>query len=130
MTGVILSRANAGMTIPAAPRMTKASLKPEVPNPSCIRALEQALENLSPCLRVETLTRPLEAEDHQATQVWRPGQLEVARSTAHGTVVKKLTSSTQIKGHKVAAPEDNPEYLVETEEGKQAAHKAEALTKA
>jgi len=45
-------------------------------------------------------------------------------------VVKKHTSSTQIKGHKVAASEDNPEYLVETEEGKQAAHKAEALTKA
>ena len=50
--------------------------------------------------------------------------------TAHGKVVKKLTSSTQIKGHKVAASKENPEYLVETEEGKQAAHEAEALTKA
>ena len=49
---------------------------------------------------------------------------------AHGKVVKKLTSETQIKGHKVAASKDNPEYLVETDEGKQAAHKAEALTKA
>jgi Hypervirulence associated proteins TUDOR domain len=48
--------------------------------------------------------------------------------TAQGKVVKKLTSSTQIKGHKVAASQDNPEYLVETDEGKQAAHKAEALT--
>ena len=47
-----------------------------------------------------------------------------------GKVVKKLTSPRMIKGHKVAASEDNPEYLVETEEGKQAAHKAEALTKA
>ena len=50
--------------------------------------------------------------------------------TAEGKVVRKLTSATQIKGHNVAASKDNPEYLVETEEGKQAAHKAEALTKA
>jgi hypothetical protein len=49
---------------------------------------------------------------------------------AHGKVVKKLTSETRIKGHKVAASKDNPEYLVETEDGKQAAHKAAALTKA
>jgi hypothetical protein len=49
--------------------------------------------------------------------------------TAHGKVVKKLTSPMQIKGHKVAASRDNPEYLVETDEGKQAAHKAEALKK-
>ena len=46
-----------------------------------------------------------------------------------GKVVKKLTSPRTIKGHKVAASKDNPEYLVETDEGKQAAHKAEALTK-
>ena len=46
-----------------------------------------------------------------------------------GKVVKKLTSPRKIKGHTVAASKDNPEYLVETEEGKQAAHKAEALTK-
>ena len=46
-----------------------------------------------------------------------------------GKVVKKLTSPMTIKGHKVAASKDNPEYLVETEEGKQAAHKPEALTK-
>ena len=49
---------------------------------------------------------------------------------AEGQVVRKLTSPTRIKGHKVAASKDNPEYLVETDEGKQAAHKAEALTKA
>ena len=50
--------------------------------------------------------------------------------TAEGKIVKKLTEPTQIKGHKVAASKDNPEYLVETEDGKQAAHKADALTKA
>ena len=49
---------------------------------------------------------------------------------AHGKVMKKVTSPMAIKGHKVAASKDNPEYLVETEDGKQAAHKAEALTKA
>ena len=49
--------------------------------------------------------------------------------TAKGKVVKKVTSPMPIKGHKVTASKDNPEYLVETEEGKQAAHKAEALTR-
>ena len=47
--------------------------------------------------------------------------------TAHGEVIRKQTSPTTIKGHKVAASKDNPEYIVETEEGKRAAHKAEAL---
>jgi hypothetical protein len=47
-----------------------------------------------------------------------------------GKVVKKLTSPMQIKGHKVAASKDNPEYLVETGEGKRAAHKPGALKKA
>ena len=46
-----------------------------------------------------------------------------------GKVVRKLTSPMTIKGHKVAASKDRPEYLVETEEGKRAAHKAEALTR-
>lgn len=50
-------------------------------------------------------------------------------STAEGRVVKKLTSPTDIKGHHVAASKDNPEYLVETEDGKRAAHKPEALKK-
>lgn len=49
--------------------------------------------------------------------------------TAHGKVVKKVTSPMQIKGHKVAASKENPEYLVETDDGKQAAHKPNALRK-
>ena len=48
---------------------------------------------------------------------------------AEGKVVRKLTKPTSIKGHKVAASKDNPEYLVETDEGKRAAHKPGALTK-
>ena len=48
---------------------------------------------------------------------------------AHGKVVKKQTSETQIKGHKVAASKDNPQFIVETDEGKRAAHKPDALRK-
>ncbi len=46
---------------------------------------------------------------------------------AHGKVVKKVTSPMTIKGHKVAASKGNPEYLVETDQGKRAAHKPAAL---
>lgn len=49
--------------------------------------------------------------------------------TAHGKVVKKLTGTSHIKGHKVAASPDEPQFLVETDEGKRAAHKPSALTK-
>jgi len=66
------------------------------------------------------------------TDTLKPGDRVTWKSaggTAQGKVVKKLTSSMMIKGHKVAASKDNPEYLVETDEGKQAAHKAEALKK-
>ena len=48
---------------------------------------------------------------------------------AHGKVVKKQTSPTQIKGHKVAATKDEPQFIVETNEGKRAAHKPTALKK-
>jgi hypothetical protein len=49
---------------------------------------------------------------------------------AVGHVVKKLTSPTKIKSHRVAASKDNPEYLVESEKsGGQAAHKPDALKK-
>jgi hypothetical protein len=55
---------------------------------------------------------------------------ETSQGTTSGTVKKKLTEPTDIKGHHVAASEDNPEYLVESEEsGGQAAHKPEALKK-
>ncbi|HEX8307827.1 MAG TPA: DUF2945 domain-containing protein [Allosphingosinicella sp.] len=48
---------------------------------------------------------------------------------AHGKVVAKQTEPTSIKGHKVAASPENPQFIVETEEGKRAAHKAGALRK-
>ena len=64
---------------------------------------------------------------------FRPG--EAVEWTSHGGIArgkvkKKLTSRTTIKGHQVAASPDNPEYLVETESGGQAAHKPGALRKA
>ena len=49
---------------------------------------------------------------------------------AHGKVVRKVTRPMTIKGHKVAASKDNPEFLVETDDGKRAAHKSGALRKA
>jgi hypothetical protein len=56
---------------------------------------------------------------------WKTSQGETT-----GVVKKKLTSPTDIKGHHVAASEDNPEYLVESDKtGKEAAHKPDALRK-
>ena len=49
--------------------------------------------------------------------------------TAHGKVVKKQTTPTMIKGHKVAPSKDDPQFIVETDEGKKAAHKPDALKK-
>ena len=55
---------------------------------------------------------------------------ETPQGKTTGTVKKKLTSETQIKGHKVAALKDNPEYLVESDKtGAEAAHKPESLKK-
>ena len=48
---------------------------------------------------------------------------------AHGEVVRKQTSATRIKSRKVAASKDDPQFIVETDEGKRAAHKPGALTR-
>ena len=47
-----------------------------------------------------------------------------------GKVVRKATSPTMIKKHKVAATPDNPEFIVKSDSGGVAAHKASALKKA
>jgi hypothetical protein len=49
--------------------------------------------------------------------------------TATGKVVKKQTAPTRIKSHKVAASKDSPQFIVETDNGKRAAHKKGALNK-
>ena len=50
--------------------------------------------------------------------------------TAHGTVEKKVTADTKVKGHQVRASKDDPQYLVKSDNGGKAAHKADALKKA
>ncbi len=59
-------------------------------------------------------------------------QVEWDSSGGHSTgkVVRKVTAEMHIKGHKVAATRDEPQYIVESDKSaKQAAHKPEALTK-
>lgn len=47
-----------------------------------------------------------------------------------GVVKEKLTSRTEVGGQTVAASDDDPRYLVESEKsGKEAAHKPGALTR-
>jgi hypothetical protein len=50
--------------------------------------------------------------------------------TAHGTVEKKQTRDTTIKGHTVRASAEAPQYIVRSDNGGKAAHKAQALKKA
>ena len=53
-----------------------------------------------------------------------------SQGTVQGTVKKKLTAPTDIKGHHVAASAEHPEYLVVSDKtGAEAAHKATALKK-
>lgn len=55
---------------------------------------------------------------------------ETSQGTTHGKVQKKVTSRTHLKGHVVAASEEEPQYLVKSDKsGELAAHKAEALKK-
>ncbi len=67
------------------------------------------------------------------TEEFKPGdkvEWKTSQGKTTGEVIEKLTSPTDIKGHHVAASEDNPEYLVESDKtGKQAAHKPDALKK-
>jgi hypothetical protein len=48
---------------------------------------------------------------------------------AHGEVVRKQTSDTEVKGHPVKASKDDPQYIVKTDKGAEAAHKPDALKK-
>lgn len=53
-----------------------------------------------------------------------------SQGTTHGTVEKKLTSKTRVKGHTVAASAKDPQYLVRSDQsGQKAAHKPSALKK-
>ena len=68
------------------------------------------------------MTKQLKKGDHVS---WQSSQGKV-----EGTVQRKVTESMEIKGHHVAASEDNPEYLVKsTKTGAVAAHKPGSLKK-
>ena len=91
-------------------------------------------------------TNWLESSSHSMPRpIWWEEQLTMAKtlkrgdkvswdsSGGHSTgkVVKKQTSPTQIKGHKVAASKDNPQYIVKSDKsGKVAAHQHGELKKA
>lgn len=69
-----------------------------------------------------------------AEKDFKPGdkvKWDHSQGASAGKVVRKVTSETRIKGHKVAASQDNPEYIVESAgTGARAAHKPDALRKA
>jgi len=53
-----------------------------------------------------------------------------SQGTTAGHVVRKQTTPTKIKGHRVAASKENPEYVVKSDKtGALAAHKPEELRK-
>ena len=56
--------------------------------------------------------------------------MEHPQGKTRGTVKKKLTSRTEVGDQTIAASEDDPRYLVQSEKsGKEAAHKPDALEK-
>ena len=66
------------------------------------------------------MAKSLEQGDQVA---WQTSQGET-----QGTVEKKVTSPTRIKGHEVKATEDDPQYVVQSDKtGARAAHKPGAL---
>ncbi len=55
---------------------------------------------------------------------------DTSQGETRGKVVRKQTSPTMIKRHKVAASKDEPQFIVESDKsGKRAAHKPEELRK-
>ena len=66
------------------------------------------------------------SKDHQPHVGDRVGW-ESSGGHSTGRVERKLTRPTRIKGHKVAASAENPEYRVRSDRGGVAAHKPGAL---
>ena len=68
-----------------------------------------------------------------AQEEFEPGdkvEWNTPQGKTRGKIKKKLTSRTEVGGQTVAASEDDPRYLVESEKsGKEAAHKPGALDK-
>ena len=56
---------------------------------------------------------------------------DTAGGETHGTVEKKVTSDTKIKGHVAKATKEEPQFVVKSDKsGKEAVHKPEELKKA
>jgi hypothetical protein len=51
-------------------------------------------------------------------------------NTTHGEVLRKITTQTEAGGRTVKASKDEPQYLVRSDNGGEAVHKPDALTKA
>ncbi len=67
-----------------------------------------------------------------AKELKKGDKVEWDSSGGHSTgeVVEKVTEDTQIKGHKVKASKDEPQYEVKSDKsGKNAIHKPEELKK-
>jgi len=70
----------------------------------------------------EVMSKDLKKGDHVA--------LKTSQGETTGTVVKKQTSPTKIKGHGVKASRSDPQVIVESSKtGAKAAHKRSALKK-
>ncbi|MBY5777259.1 DUF2945 domain-containing protein [Rhizobium leguminosarum] len=55
---------------------------------------------------------------------------DTSQGRTKGRVIRKQTSQTKIKGHKVKASAAEPQYIVESDKsGKRAAHKPDELRK-
>lgn len=71
--------------------------------------------------------------DHAREEAFKAGdkvKWDHSQGTTTGHVVRKQTTRTSIKGHKVAASKDNPEYVVKSDKtGALAAHKPAELRK-
>ncbi len=53
---------------------------------------------------------------------------DTAQGDTQGTVEKKVTSTTRVKGHVAKATKDDPQYLVKSAKtGAEAVHKPESL---
>ena len=53
-----------------------------------------------------------------------------SQGSSTGKIVRKVTSPTKIKNHKVTATKDDPEYIVQSDRtGAKAAHRPGALRK-
>ncbi len=79
------------------------------------------------------MTKPATKASGKSQQKFKTGERVTWTSsggTSHGKVVHVATSAGKIKDFEYQATKEDPRYIVETDDGKHAAHKASGLTKA